>query len=600
MQTGNDSSDSAMQADDSGLLPTREAQSSGNGGSGSAMQANDAGLLPTCEAQSSGNGGSGSAMQANDAGLLPTREAQSNVSFQMSQFDHLPNAEKNSQRFVHLITWSQADDHRLPGNDEGEDPRQAFGDLVESLFESLNRKESQQRVVHQWVCSKESHADGGYHYHIAVKLNRRCRWVTIADMLRNNYDIYVNFKFHSMSHYTAAFKYVTKADKTYCTSVGHAKMIPMPPKRMPGIASPATGNQTETHLSRPTGAKRSRTGDDQPVPATGEEATIDDQAASQADEANTQESTSSISRRKVGRLNAVQVTQIIVENEIEDDMHLCALAKRLMINDQAELANWVAGHPAEKYRNDVIATSWKMERAQAVIERMDKTRIQKLEECLEMEHATDLVRDLSCRGRWLNAAVDLLKNNDIAITEWQRIVLACLKYGRNKGNNIFLVGERNMGKSFLLRPLTLIYDTFCNPASGSFNWVDAPDKEVILLNDFRYPFQDKGADKILPWSDFLNLLDVDKLNVAAPKTFFSTNKEWTALQPIFGNGPSEIEYRVNGINVEQETRMMQVRWRYVKLKYTIPDEKLDTTIIPCARCFAHLLLNGSDLVEDED
>ena len=112
-------------------------------------------------------------------------------------------------------------------------------------------------------------------------------------------------------------------------------------------------------------------------------------------------SSSSASTTKVGRLNAGQVSQIIIDNQIEDDMHICALAKQLMIGDQAELANWVAGHPAEKYRNDAISTSWKMERAQEIIDRMDKTRIQKLEECLEKEHATDDICDLRCGGRWL-------------------------------------------------------------------------------------------------------------------------------------------------------------------------------------------------------
>ena len=176
----------------------------------------------------------------------------------------------------------------------------------------------------------------------------------------------------------------------------------------------------------------------------------------------------------------------------------------------------------------------------------------------------------------------------------------CLKYGRNKGNNLFLLGQTNMGKSYLFRPLTGIYDTFCNPASSSFNWVDAPEKDVILLNDFRYPDQDKGADQVMPWRDLLNLLDCDKIHVAAPKTYFQSNKVWTSLQPIFANGPFEVENRVGGRNVEEETRQMRSRWNYIRLTYTIPEDKLDTTILPCARCFAHLILDGDELQQYKD
>ena len=76
--------------------------------------------------------------------------------------------------------------------------------------------------------------------------------------------------------------------------------------------------------------------------------------------------------------------------------------------------------------SDATATSWKMEGAQEFIDRMDKTHIQKLVECLDKEHATDDIRDLRCGGQWLEAAVDLLKHNDITIAEWQQIMVACL------------------------------------------------------------------------------------------------------------------------------------------------------------------------------
>lgn len=42
-----------------------------------------------------------------------------------------------------------------------------------------------------------------------------------------------------------------------------------------------------------------------------------------------------------------------------------------------------------------------------------------------------------------------------------------LTKGRGTYRNILIVGAANWVKSFLLNALTAIYNTFCNPASGS-------------------------------------------------------------------------------------------------------------------------------------
>ena len=105
----------------------------------------------------------------------------------------------------------------------------------------------------------------------------------------------------------------------------------------------------------------------------------------------------------------------------------------------------------------------------------------------------------------------------------------------------------------------------------------------------------KGTDKILPWQDLLNLMDVDKLFIQAPKSFFAENIEWTKRQPILGNEPYKIRYMRAGEENLTETRQMDDRVFYFHLKYPIPDEELDHSILACTRCFAHLVLNGTDL-----
>ena len=140
-----------------------------------------------------------------------------------------------------------------------------------------------------------------------------------------------------------------------------------------------------------------------------------------------------------------------------------------------------------------------METSEDKVKNQNTPRLQKLREFLDAEHAEDVENDIRCGGKWLWAAIEILKLNRISIELWQSTLQRCIQFGRNKKNKFFLVGGRNCGKTFLLRPLTIIFYTFCNPSKGSFNWVGAQDKEIILLNDFRYPPIDMGPDKIISW-----------------------------------------------------------------------------------------------------
>ena len=62
-------------------------------------------------------------------------------------------------------------------------------------------------------------------------------------------------------------------------------------------------------------------------------------------------------------------------------------------------------------------------------------------------------------------------NNCVSLQVFHDAVCDLLMKGRGKYRNIMITGNANCGKTFLLNPLTHIYNTFCNPASGSFAWV---------------------------------------------------------------------------------------------------------------------------------
>ena len=82
-------------------------------------------------------------------------------------------------RQVYLITYSQADLHKFPD-------RNSFAQAVLRSFNSSNTN------VEHWVCCKEVHeSTGGYHYHMAVKLQRCKRWLSCKRYLEENYGISV-------------------------------------------------------------------------------------------------------------------------------------------------------------------------------------------------------------------------------------------------------------------------------------------------------------------------------------------------------------------------------------------------------------------------
>ena len=493
---------------------------------------------------------------------------------------NLTQLKADQQKSVHLVTWSQAQESLL---DDPANSRKSFGEMLVTLFKEHLTRTKSPATVKYWACAKERHTNGGIHFHCAIKFTKRVRWVTIAKSLCEDRDIFVNFQ-SFQSRYNHAWEYITKEDRDVVKSGAHPRMMVIPPKNI----RPSRSRQIQD------------TQDSSQLPLNTANSQANSQAPSSSDPCSEQSSSTTTSasharNEKKRSLTRGQLAQIIIENNVKDDMTLCYLGSQCADAGQPELYNWIMDNPMKRQRLNVIETAWSINNAVDTFERQNKSRIAILEEHLNAEHAVDEDNGITCDGKWLRSAIQILQRNNISCEEWQLRIRNCLQYGRNKMNNVFLLGERNCGKSFLLRPLTLIYQTFCNPASGSFNWVGAQDKEVILLNDFRYPHIDKGADKILPWQDLLNLMDVDKLFIQAPKSFFAENIEWTKRQPILGNGPYKIRYMRAGEENLTETRQMDARVFYFHLKYPIPDEELDHSILACTRCFAHLVLNGTDL-----
>jgi len=104
----------------------------------------------------------------------------------------LDNKTNNPHR-TYLITYSQIDHHKFP-------TRHSFGSAVVASFGGNN--------VDYYVAAKESHQDGGYHYHCAVRLNKAMRWrssktyqqYSVSNLILYSDSLAINDILHSACH----------------------------------------------------------------------------------------------------------------------------------------------------------------------------------------------------------------------------------------------------------------------------------------------------------------------------------------------------------------------------------------------------------------
>lgn len=81
-------------------------------------------------------------------------------------------------RQVYLVTYSQADTSLFP-------TRQSFAEAIVKSFTTSTTS------VVQWCCSKESHERSGWHYHVAIKLNKTKCWLPSKKYLLEKYGVSV-------------------------------------------------------------------------------------------------------------------------------------------------------------------------------------------------------------------------------------------------------------------------------------------------------------------------------------------------------------------------------------------------------------------------
>ena len=269
----------------------------------------------------------------------------------------------------------------------------------------------------------------------------------------------------------------------------------------------------------------------------------------------------------------------MVKNNIHRGTELFAAAEERKREGQPDLASFVLSC-SKKSLNDLIENTWEMHNAQQTIEREKTTRLEMLQRARE-KSCVD-----GCDMEWYTRAREVLRNNQINPYVYADAFRELLKKGRGKFRNIMITGPASCGKTFMLKPLEKIYNTFCNPANDKYAWVGADKAEVILLQDFRWSTQ------LISWNSFLLLLEGELVKLPSPKNQFATDVCINTDVPLFATSKGSVEFvGRNNQGDEGEDEMMDDRWKLFRFHRRIPQEE-QKCIVPCPRCFAELVFLG--------
>lgn len=438
---------------------------------------------------------------------------------------------KRSPRRTYLVTYSQADLTKFP-------TRKSFGKCMKQAFNAGTGKVK----VDHWACCLETHKDGGKHFHVSLKLSGPKRWISVKESLVKNNGVVVNFS-DSHENYNSAYKYVCKED----TEVQHSKRHP----NLKAIGSPSTKKATQAYRKK----RKSINSQEQPTNTNGSK------------------------NIKVKRLSNIDISEYMIKNNIHRDTELMAAANQRKKEGEKDLVNFILGK-SPKHLSDLIENVWRIENATALLERENKPRMELIHTSLKIECAT------GCERQWLQCALEVLHLKRINKYVFAAAVREALVLGRGKHRNIIIVGPTNCAKTFMLKPLEIIFKVFCNPANDKYAWISADQAELILLQDFRW------SSELISWQNLLLLLEGETVKLPSPKNQFATDICINTDVPIFSTSKAPIEY-VGKFNSrdDKETEMMSVRWKVFSFYHQFSENE-QKQVVPCARCFSELVVLG--------
>ena len=275
--------------------------------------------------------------------------------------------------------------------------------------------------------------------------------------------------------------------------------------------------------------------------------------------------------------------KFIRKNNLTTEDELLAEAKKREVEGLEDVYNFIARQTTRSL-TDLIKMTWRLEKAPELAVRKKMSRLEVVTSFLEKPCVE------GCDSQWLDAAIEVLHNNNINVFVFADHLRKCLTVGRAKYHNILLYGPRNCGKSFLLNPLEDMFKCFVNPTEGKYCWVGLDECEVALLQDLRW------TPELIKWSDFLILLEGQTVQLARPKNVYASDMTIPKSNTIPFLATSKAPLKLTnarGETVVTETLMMDSRWRQIEFTYEMAEKDLKR-IPECPHCFSVLITRGMD------
>ena len=226
--------------------------------------------------------------------------------------------------------------------------------------------------------------------------------------------------------------------------------------------------------------------------------------------------------------------------------------------------------------------------APAALRRESQSRLALLEDtavaalCVCPAASRDRAGQPMAPGAWKQYADEVVHENGYGQFQVQGAILEALREGRAKQTVVFIVGDTNRAKSFILEGLAEIYTAFLAPDTGSYRLADIEGCEIVWLNEFAF-LNDPKQD-LCSWAALKELFEGKPVKIGVPKTGQRPgNYVWKADSPVLGTA----EYRLTG-PTEAQTRHMESRVKYFYFtKYY--DPQLVPRVKPCPGCCARWL-----------
>ena len=443
----------------------------------------------------------------------------------------------------YLVTYSRANTEIFP-------TRESFGTAVEEEF---NAGPGAVKVDY-WACCMEPHETEGIHYHCSIKLTGSKKWKSVKERLNMKYKIQVHFS-AKHDYYLSAYRYVIKSDE----EVFHSKNHPM------DLASKQSPRTKKSTLAAKEANRKRRS----------------ESSMSSGDGSSSSSSTNSAAAKRQKKLSNLDVSRLIRKEKINSYKALLALGDERSAAGQDDVSEFIFNR-SEKNIREIIKKTWVMNTAKSEIEKARLPRMDIIRSYVEQSPCGE-----PCDGQWLECAKEVLNLNNIPVSVFASSVRELMEKGRGKHRNILIIGRQNCAKSFILKPLRVIFKgvIFENPADDKFAWIGVDQARVIFLNDFRW-----NSD-VIAWKDLLLLLEGDPVNLPAPKNVYDEDIHVRSDVPIFATSRKEIKYKAPyNVVDETEDEMMRCRWKIFKFDHIFEESK-QKKIKPCAKCFVELMFS---------